>query len=103
MEAEIWAWRPGIGLSDWDLGLEAGFWAAAPKGTKSCRTQGESVRPSVRTSVRPYVRPPHPILRALSPLGPKSKQNSPNPSKMVLIWLENLNSGLNSIILAPWT
>ena len=23
------------------------FWAAAPKGTKSCRTQGESVRPSV--------------------------------------------------------
>ena len=26
--------------------------AAAPKGTKSCRTQGESVRPSVRPSIR---------------------------------------------------
>ena len=25
-----------------------GFWAADPKGTKSCRTQGESVRTSVR-------------------------------------------------------
>ena len=33
----------------------AGFWAAAPKGTKSCRTQGDfrsSVCPSVRSSVR---------------------------------------------------
>ena len=29
------------------------FWAAAPRGTKSCRTQEESVRPSVRPSVCP--------------------------------------------------
>ena len=34
------------------------FWAAASKGTKSCRTQGESVRLSVRTYVR-TVPPPH--------------------------------------------
>ena len=35
------------------------FWAAAPKGTKSCRTQGEflSVRPFVRSSVRSSVPP----------------------------------------------
>ena len=31
--------------------------AAAPKGTKSCRTQGESVRPSVHLSVHPSVHP----------------------------------------------
>ena len=29
-----------------------------PEGTKSCRIQGGSVRPSVRTYVRTYVRPP---------------------------------------------
>ena len=41
-----------------------GFWAAAPKETKSCRIQGESVRP-VRTYVRPYVRTsvPPPVAR----------------------------------------
>ena len=27
------------------------FWAAAPKGTKSCRTRGESVRLSIRPSI----------------------------------------------------
>ena len=53
------------GLASIEKSPEMRFWAAAPKGTKSCRTQGESVRPSVRTSVRPYVRPsvppwPHP-------------------------------------------
>ena len=43
-----------------------GFWAAAPKGTKSCRTQGESVCPSIRPSIHTYVHrsvpplPPHP-------------------------------------------
>ena len=31
------------------------FWAAAPKGTKSCRTQGD-FRSSVRSFVRPFVR-----------------------------------------------
>ena len=35
----------------------SGSRAAAPKGTKSCRTQGESVRPYVRPYVRPSVRP----------------------------------------------
>ena len=72
-------------------------------------------------SVRPYVRPPPTPPSASYPLGPKSKLYGPNPSKMVqirpklaksrqnglrpgkmgLIWLENLNSGLSSIILAP--
>ena len=33
------------------IGFGHTFWAAAPKGTKSCRTQGESVRPSIRSSV----------------------------------------------------
>ena len=82
-----------------------------------------SVHTSVRPSVRPYVRPSIPPAppSASSPLGPKSKLYGPNPSKMVqirpnlaksrqnglrpgkmgLIWLENLNSGLSSIILAP--
>ena len=32
---------------------------------------------------------------------PKSKQNSPNPSKWAKIGLERLNSGLSSIFLAP--
>ena len=32
-----------------NLKPEKVFWAAAPKGTKSCRTQGESVHPSVHT------------------------------------------------------
>ena len=38
------------------------FWAAAPKGTKSCRTQGDfrsCVRSCVRSSIRPFV-PPRP-------------------------------------------
>ena len=34
-----------------------GFWAAAPKGTMSCRTQGD-FRSSVRPFVRSFVRPP---------------------------------------------
>ena len=55
-----------------------GFWAAAPKGTKSCRTQGESVRPYV---------PPHPqgfvsFGAKIQTVWPKSKQNGPNPAKM---------------------
>ena len=60
------------------------FWAAAPKGTKSCRTQGESVRLYVRTSVRPPCR----ILRASSPSGPiltPILPNSPNPCNMAQI------------------
>ena len=36
------------------------FWAAAPKGTKSCRTPGESVRQSVCTYVCPSI-PPAPF------------------------------------------
>ena len=41
-----------VGLSKRCLSLSVPkirFWAAAPKGTKSCRTQGESVRPSFHT------------------------------------------------------
>ena len=59
------------------------FWAAAPKGTMSCRTQGESLRPSVRPS------PPQPHPQGFVSFGaqirakwPKSKQNGPNPGKM---------------------
>ena len=46
------------------------FWAAAPKGTKSCRTQGD-----FRSFVRSYVRASPPSLRPLRPqiwpLGPQ--------------------------------
>ena len=59
------------------------FWAAAPKGTKSCRTQEESVHLSIRPSV-----PACPILRASSPSGPILTlilPNSPNPSNMTQI------------------
>ena len=39
-------------------GLKSAFWAAVPKGTKSCRTQG-----NFRSSIRPFVRssPPGPL------------------------------------------
>ena len=37
--------------------------AEAPKGTKSCRTQGESVHLSVRPSARPLFPPPVPSSR----------------------------------------
>ena len=62
-------------------------------------------------SVRPYVRPsvpPPPHSQGFVSFGaqiqakwPKSKQNGPNPSKLAKFWLENLNFGQNSIILAP--
>ena len=55
----------------WSVGRLVGphftFWAAAPKGTKSCRTQGKSVRPSVRPSVRTSVRTSVPPSRAQEP------------------------------------
>ena len=84
------------------------FWAAAPKGMKSCRTQGESVCMCVCTSP-----PPHPqgfvsFGAQIQAKWPKSSQNGPNPGKngprpgeMDQIWLGNLNSGLSSVILAP--
>ena len=76
------------------------FQAEAPKGTKSCRMQGESVDLSVGP-------PPCPILQALSPLRCKSKLYGLNPSKMAQIpakcpkypsnmaqiWLGNQNFG----------
>ena len=77
------------------------FWAAAPKGTKSCRTQGEFLRPSVRPS------PPTPfsgicLLWSANPSKMAQIQAKwQNPSKMAKFWLENLNFGQNSIILAP--
>ena len=83
--------------------------ARAPKWTKSCRSQGESVCPSVCTSLCPFI--PQSNLKALSPLesiltqilpnspNPRniaqiwakwsgSKHNGPNPSKMAQIWSE---------------
>ena len=68
-----------------------GFWAVALKGMKSCRTQGESVRPYVRL----YVRPPLPHPQGFVTFGaysdpnsakqPKSKQYGPNLGKMAQI------------------
>ena len=46
------------------------FWAADSKGTKSCRTQGESVCPYIRTSVIPSVPPPEPPRLAKPRLRP---------------------------------
>ena len=51
LEAEILTSRLGFWPHDGDLSLKAGFWAAAPKGTKSCRTQGDFLS-FVRSSVR---------------------------------------------------
>ena len=75
------------------------FGAAAPKGTKSCRTQGEPICPSVRPS------PPAPSSGLLLLWGlfwpqfcqitqihailPKSNQNDPNPSILAQIWSES--------------
>ena len=36
------------------------FWAAAPEGTKSCRIQGESVRPYVHMYICPSIHTPLP-------------------------------------------
>ena len=49
------------GLFGAAFSLTVAFWAAAPKGTKSCRTQGESVRLYVHLS-------PQPALDALASL-----------------------------------
>ena len=82
------------------------FWAAAPKGTESCRTEGESVRLFVRLSVCPYVHPPLPHPQGLSPLGPILTQilpNSLNPSNMAQIyakWPKSKHNGRNPSIMA---
>ena len=39
--------------------MSRGFWAAAPKGTKSCRTQGD-----FHSSVRPFICPSPPLHQA---------------------------------------
>ena len=44
----------------------APFWTAAPKGTKSCRTQGDLVFTSIRLSIHPFVRLP-PLIVPLRP------------------------------------
>ena len=49
--------------------LSFSFWAAAPKGTKSCRTQGD-FRSSFRSSVCPFV-PPGPLRPEICPLRPE--------------------------------
>ena len=54
--------------------LSFSFWAAAPKGTKSCRTQGDfrsSVHPSVIPSFRPYIPPIRPLRPEIYPLRPE--------------------------------
>ena len=52
------------------------FWAAALKGMKSCRTQGESVHLSICPSIRPSVRPPPPHPQGFVSFGAYSKPNS---------------------------
>ena len=80
--------------------------AAAPKGTKSCITQGESVRTSVCPSVHMSVPPlPHPesfvsFGAQIQTVWPKSRQNGPNLARKPEFWPEfyhfgplNLDSG----------
>ena len=78
----------------------------APKGTKSCKTQGESVHPSVCLFVRPSIRlSPPPYLQGFVSFGaysdpisaeyPKSKQYGPNLSKMAQIQAKWPKSGQN--------
>ena len=87
-----------------------GIRAAAPKGTKSCRTQGESVRLYVRTS------PPAPSsgllllwglfwpqfcqIAQIHAIWPKSKQNDPNPSILAQIQAKWPKSCQKTLILA---
>ena len=71
------------------LRYEQCFWAAAPKGMKSCRTQGEYVHLSVLMCIYTYVRPTCLILKALSPSKSFLTQrlpNSPNRSNMAKIY-----------------
>ena len=63
------------------------FWAAAPKGTKSCRTQGD-FRSSFRPSVHPSVRSP----QALSGL-----KSALSGLKFTLSDLKSALSGLESV------
>ena len=56
-------------LSDSEL-EGGGSRAAAPKGTKSCRTQGD-FRPSIISSVHHSVRPPGPLRPEICPLRPE--------------------------------
>ena len=60
------------------------FWAAAPKGMKSCRTQGESVHLYVCLYVHLYIRPSPPQLATGRPnLAPRTIQTafwSPQPA-----------------------
>ena len=101
------------------------FLAAGQKGTKSCRTQGESVHPSIRPSVHlsvqpsihPYICPPLALSSGLSllwgplwpkfcleaqiqTLWPKSKQYSPDPRKIALIQAERPKSKFKTLYLA---
>ena len=83
-----------VGLSKRCLSLSVPkirFWAAAPKGTKSCRTQGESVRLSLHMFVctsTPTSIPPAPASGLCLLWGPILTQilpNSPNPSILAQI------------------
>ena len=66
------------------LSVFLSLWAAAPKGTKSCRTQGTFVRLSIRPLVRPSVCPPPQALSGL---------------KFALSGLKSALSGLKSTLL----
>ena len=53
----------------------------APEGTKSCRIQGESVRPYVRTYVRPSVRPPPEAPQRLAKASQRLAEASQRPAQ----------------------
>ena len=74
------------------------FWAAAPKGTMSCRTQGD-FRSSVRAFVRSFVRPPQALSGLKSALsGLKSTLSG---LKSALSGLKSALSGLKSTFSGP--
>ena len=83
---EIYPLRPEIYL----------FWAAAPKGTKPCRTQGDFCS-SIYLSVRPFVRLPPQALSGLKSAlsGLKSTLSG---LKSALSSLESALSGLKSAL-----
>ena len=74
--------------------LSLPFWAAAPKGAKSCRTQGTSVCLSVRV-----VPPPQALTGLKSALsGLKFVLSGLKP---VLSGLKSAHSGLKSVLSGP--
>ena len=71
------------------------FWAAAPKGTKSCRTQGD-FRSSVCAYIRSFVRPPQALSGLKSALS--GLKFTLSDLKYAFSGLESALSGLKSAL-----